>query len=396
MNLALGLEAANAYFKEDDRRVLREQQRERFGWDRAKNESDLRLLPDMEEATRSGYRDRVAENAARAELRPLRTQITKSDLENTQRTQPEVFAQQDRERVLRAGETAAAIVRQPDVNAGLASNARVDAAVAQQKEDMIPDMIADMATKGVISGAEQSDAALGVLARRIQSNDVQGALTFANKLAAIPSIFPSTNGKKFTNITPVQNGTDAAGGTGPGYEFTYDDGTKFFTSHQTMQAAYRRSLGNPKFKFFHDWHTGEVVRADERTGDVQTARPAVPGRENTGGRGGVGAPGKKPADVQKAEWLIQNGVARDEREAWSIVTTAKQKSRSAFILDYVTRNALPGTDSDKLRQQAGQIYDRVQDDAAPKPPAPGSNSAPAGKVPGNTQFDRILGIPPTK
>lgn len=387
MNLGLGLEAANAYFKADDARVLREQQRERYGWDKARNESELRLLPDQEQATRSGYRDTVEANAARARLRPGET-----DLRVKQNQVANSNADLAIEQLPVTQETT------KNTNAAGLSQSKVTAGTAQQAENMLPQTLVQMAGKGAVSAAEQTDAVLGVLARRIRSNDPQGALQFANQVAAIPGLLPNTDGKKFVSITPVQNGTDAAGGTGPGYIFKTDDGQEVFTSHQTMDSAYRRSLGNPKFKFFHDWHTGEVMAGDERTGAVTTARAAVPGRETAvrpPGRVGDGA-GKEPADVKKAKWLMDSGVARDEREAWTMVTTAKQKSRAQFIQEYVIKNSGMGAGSnEQLGQDAAKLYDQIRAMDPPAPAAAPSNSATPGTVPGSAispEMRRLLGI----
>lgn len=44
--------------------------------------------------------------------------------------------------------------------------------------------------------------------------------------------------------------------------------------------------------------------------------------------------GKTPADVQTAEWLVNNGVAKNASDAWRLVKSAQSKSPADFAMDY--------------------------------------------------------------
>jgi len=47
--------------------------------------------------------------------------------------------------------------------------------------------------------------------------------------------------------------------------------------------------------------------------------------------------GQKPADVKSAEWLVENGVAKDWAEAWSMVKQTKERSPTDAIAGIATK-----------------------------------------------------------
>ena len=401
MNFAMGLQAVDEYFREGDRRKTREYQQ-------ALRDSELSLLPDRAESLRSGYRDSSEVNAARARLRPGETELSLAKNQAAQARQPDEAAAAAAELKVKASNAQLGVdqlpvtqetMRQNNLGArseatfandqrpvtqttrALANSAGLDAAtttaaVAGQNREMIPQTLAKMQAQGALSSAEQSDAVLGTLARRLRSNDAAGALDFANQIAKIPGIMPNTNGKTFVSIEAVANGTDPTGQTGSGYVFKTDDGAEVFMSSKTMVDAYSRTLGNPKFEFLYDKDSGEVIRTNERTGDASVIRagdPAARAQRNKD---------KMPAEERMIRYYQEQGMSFDEAERRN--RTQKEPSRLAFIAKRLEMNPSP-TPADV--DAAGKMYDDLQ--TGKTRPAP-SNSAAPGTV--DPRFNSLLGI----
>lgn len=78
MGIDLGLAAVDSYARADDARVLREQQRQMFDWQRQKQESELALLPEKQAAQKSGYQLQNANNTAALEVAPNHAKVAKA------------------------------------------------------------------------------------------------------------------------------------------------------------------------------------------------------------------------------------------------------------------------------------------------------------------------------
>lgn len=85
-----------------------------------------------------------------------------------------------------------------------------------------------------------------------------------------------------------------------------------------------------------------------------------------GGSGGRG--GQAPADVRTAEWLIEQGVAKDPTAAWELVRGARSKPRETYILEtakMLLANQDPMAIGDarltpqRAVQMAGEVYDSI-------------------------------------
>ncbi len=400
MNLAMGLQAADEYFREGDRRKVREYQQ-------ALRDSEMSLLPDRAESLRSGYRDTTETNAARAKMRPGQTDLSMAQTGLDQANVSSATARQPMESETAATNAAAAnstakfslsqlpvnqqtatnnnalaksnseasLAQAPDVQAASASMAKVNAAVAGEKANQIPQMLSSMKVKGALSGEEERDAILSTLARRLRSNDATGSLEFANQIAQIPGIMPSTNGKVFTSIQAVTDGTDASGQKGPGYVFKTQDGQQAFITSKTMVDAYQRTLGNPKFGFLHDKDTGEVIRTNPQTGEAAVVREAQPGR--------VRGVDKMPSDQKMIQFYMANGM--DFAQASKKIGTQKEPGRLAFIAKRLELIPSP-TEADV--EKASNLYEMSQGEKRPAAP---SNSAAPSKV--DPRLNSLLGIP---
>lgn len=79
---------------------------------------------------------------------------------------------------------------------------------------------------------------------------------------------------------------------------------------------------------------------------------------------GVSTKGQKPADVKTAEWLVQQGIARDSREAWKLVRSARanpEATRVGLIKAFISagKNPFGKTDMEEVRKQAEEQADAV-------------------------------------
>lgn len=324
MALNLGLAAADAYFKADDGRVLREQQRERFGWDKQRTESELSTLPDRTEAARSGYQLQAAQNKANLDLVP--------------------------------------------------NQAAVASALSEFSVEELPSRIAQMRQQRIFSDVDAQTAGVAKLADLIQMGDPQQITSYLNAWRKTnPSIMK-------TDVAQVG--------------FTKDDkGENVFVAldangQPVMQMSagqiqrVRDSIGKTDLKVLKPGDTLVGVKNGRATpmanGPVDPALIKATGKQN------------QPAEIQTMEWLINNKVAKDQRQAWDLVRSSREKTRSSFIMDYVSKNAGVGQDSKKLAEQGGRIYDELQRSVGNA--APGQSNAPATTTL-DPRVNSLLGIP---
>ena len=121
------------------------------------------------------------------------------------------------------------------------------------------------------------------------------------------------------------------------------------------------------YQFMHDTH-GNVYVGNKTTGGVNQpikADPALAAARN----------GHTPADLQIWDRLIKTGVAKDDKEAWAMVRQAREKSRPAFIEEYVTKGAGMGKSAAELAKEANEAYDLARSAGAPPAQLPGAPSS---------------------
>ena len=87
---------------------------------------------------------------------------------------------------------------------------------------------------------------------------------------------------------------------------------------------------------------------------------------NTGKAASAAGTKAPPAAVATAQWLIDNGVAKDATQAWGLVRTASSKSKEGAIMD-LTRSIMSGPsgmqyagDPGKAAALARQIVDQIE------------------------------------
>lgn len=101
------------------------------------------------------------------------------------------------------------------------------------------------------------------------------------------------------------------------------------------------------------------------------ARKTAEFRDKLPGGSGPGGTKAPPAAVATAQWLIDNGVAKDAAQAWNLVRTATSKSKEGAVLE-LTRSIMSGPagyqyaqDPGKAATLARQIVDQIGGAEAP-------------------------------
>lgn len=172
------------------------------------------------------------------------------------------------------------------------------------------------------------DDALSRAMSAFELGDTSGVIAFANNFSYTPIEF-----------TGVERAAQTQGGE-PVYivrGFNHETGEQMaqpFT--QTAMTRYLMGLGDPKtYKEMYvleskrladmqDFKEKETFKTDEGIRGAKARHSA--------GIGGSGA-GRPPAEIQTAQWLLNNGVAKDETEAWEMVRGARTRPRQDFALD---------------------------------------------------------------
>ena len=326
-------------------------QRTTYDLTATKNVAEKDLVPDWQSAQKSTYGETEAANAERGIERPGRiaNTLTRQGMENYGL---------DR-----------ASSRQPTEEDAKDTNARSQALTAQGTLDNLPDALQTAAMKGLIDKQGVHEVTQGIVADFIGKNDKQGAIDFMNKLAA--------RGGVNRKVVDIQQ-------TPTGYNFIDADGGSHVMPVADVYRArqmYLQKLNAGKYHFLAA-KDGSVVAGNENTGRADVVYQGNPNTMNQE---------HKPAEVKTAEWLIQNGVAKDANQAWNLVSSAKEKTRSAFVMDYVSKNAMPGQDTSKIAQQAGTLYDTLKDSEAP---APTQNTQKSNNPQGDKLLKKLnLGVP---
>jgi hypothetical protein len=408
----MGLSALDEYFREGDRRELRDRDRKRFGWESQRSDAEMSVLGDKTEADRLSYRDRVGESGARIATRPQRTanEIVRLgqegySLERAGARQPRVEDTTDAKVDYSLADAKFGLTQQPTVqdtqrntnevglqnsaNALQNNPARLETAtnqtmvgLNQSREDLStqPVKIATQAAQGVISQAQAQGQLVSGLYDTLQSgnpdmvrNYIQGSIN--------TGLFPSLKGKTVAEVGSMK---DAKGQ--PLLVAKGADGAVLFQMPLADMQRVRDSMDKGQVFNVNDGNSLVQVKGGKAT-PLYTA-PTSPGKA-------VEREGKKPAEVQLAEWLIKSRVAPNEAEAWRLVRSSKEKSRSAFVQEYVLKTA-GIVDPSKAATDAGKMWDSQNQPQGGGPAAGGPRATPAAPAaqPGmDPALKKLLGIP---
>lgn len=88
-----------------------------------------------------------------------------------------------------------------------------------------------------------------------------------------------------------------------------------------------------------------------------------------------------PAVVRTAQWLVQNGVADNSKDAWNLANMSKSKGRQEFAMEFAKMmgSSISGfrTKPEDRLQEGLAVYDKLQQEQSGQAGAPAPGGAPA-------------------
>ena len=209
--------------------------------------------------------------------------------------------------------------------------------------ESLPQQTANAKKQQQLTSIGLDTALTGNAGKKISYGNKDDAIKILNQAAAAQ---PGFDGTTVVDVTPQKNGA--------GVFLHMSDQSKKAVSRDEIIGA-MGAIKQGDYQAVKD-DAGNIFAFDKATGNtvqkVQGDPNNLPGRA-------------KPADVASAEWLINNGVAKDAKSAWDLVRSSREKTRSDFVLDYVSKNAMPGSDITQASTQAGNLYDSLRKSQAP-------------------------------
>ena len=209
--------------------------------------------------------------------------------------------------------------------------------------EALPEQTANAKKQQQLTGIGLDNAITGNAGQKMSYGNKDAAIKILNQAAAAQ---PGFDGTIVIDVTPQKDGA--------GVFLHMSDKSKKAISRDEIVGA-MGAIKQGDYQAVKD-DAGNIFAFDKATGNtvqkVQGDPNNLPGRA-------------KPADVASAEWLINNGVAKDAKSAWDLVRSSREKTRSDFVLDYVSKNAMPGSDITQASTQAGNLYDSLRKSQAP-------------------------------
>lgn len=430
MSLAMGLAAVDEYFREGERRELRERDRKRFGWESQRAESEMSLLGDKTEADRLSFRDRASESGARIATRPQRTANEISRLrqegvsleragarqgkvEDTadvaadysladakfklgqqptlQQTQantnevglqtsaqalesnPALLEAKTNQTLLGLQQSRADLKNQP---ARLQTEANtVNMTLAQSKADVVaqPMKIAQQAAAGTVSQMQAQGQLLSNLYEAIQTGNQNVVRTYIQN-SLNTGLFPQLKGKKVGEVGSIK-GADGK----PVIVAKDDAGQVIFQMSMDELQRVRDAMAKPETMKLNDGDTVVQVKGGKAT-PLYTA-PVSPSKA---------AERMGPLERDVGYLMKFHGKTKDE--ALAFVNSAKTMSRNQFVLKSITDSvALGKKPTDAEIAEFGAIYDRATR-GGPRVAPPAAPGATPARPPMDPALSRLLGI----
>lgn len=370
-DIGIGLEAANTFFDSNERtrkqRIAEEREARRWKSEAEGLDAGDTARPSATEAEISGNQNTAQANRAQMEVRPLQTEVAVGDLQGQIGRQP--TEEQTKDLQAKTG-----------LDTATAASALSGVAIEQ-----LPDALKRARAQGAVSDVETGEIVMGGLARALKGGDNKQILDYFNRVSALDG------GPQAVKVGVADGNFVALDASG----------------QPIMQVPMSKleTLAYPRERV--TLSEGQTLADVDSRGNVnplyKNPKTFAPPSDAAGGAGG-----RKPAAVQTAEWLVeQSGGALTGIQAFNLVQQAKSKPRGEYIREYArTMGAAQVVLGSKaktvaqLKAEANELYNETNGfetaaAAAPAPapaPAAGSNRpAPAKR---NTEFDRLLGIPP--
>lgn len=335
MNIGLGLAALPAYWNGRES-AAREQ------YTQAKRDSELSLLPletEKKKAQLGLDNLNIQREVGRADdINQAKDIQAKVGLSNAQADQ----------------------VNQPEKQKIETNKLNYQRQVSDHELSGLADKLQQASVQGVLDRQGQSDAVLGTLGQLLTGYNKEGALKFANEIAKRGDVLPNTNGKVFTDITPVEKGSSIKSENGfiqapeKGYTFVTEDGTNVFTP----MSAFIGAMSKQKSGKYSLTHTpdGSLYTLNQNTGMVnQVAKgdPAYYTNKRT----------EREGPLQRdVNYLVnEHGMSKDQ--ALAHLNSAKTTSREQFVLNAIkdkTANSYDYKPTQSDINNFGNLYDSVR------------------------------------
>jgi len=368
-SIGLGLIAADEYFREGDRRQVRNYQQ-------ALRDAELSNLPDRMEAERSGYRLRSTENRLGLEDAPDKAAADRSGNQLRAKQNEAGLSLVDqqtgvtRQELANRGADATTRGLTKDAERATAiNNAEIGKTLSEFQVTDLPRVIAEKRRAGVFSEADAATAGIAKLADLIKIGDSNQVIAFINGL------------------------NEASGAARPrvaAVGITEQNGEKVFVAQDAngqpvMQISagqmqrIRDSFGKTEYKTVN---AGDslVALKDGKATPVYTAPESAKSQAN------------KMGPLERDVNYLTTTHGMTQQQALAHLNSAKTMSREQFILksaqDSIAMGKKP-TDQDMA--DFGALYDRAQRAQQPGLNNTPSNSTAAGTV--NPQIRSLLGIP---
>ncbi len=227
--------------------------------------------------------------------------------------------------------------------------------------ETLPQQTANTKKQQQISGIGLDNTLTGYAGQKMSYGNKDSAIKILNQAAAAQ---PGFDGTTVVDVTPQKDGAGV-------FLHMSDKSVKPVSRDEIVGAMGAIKQGD--YQFIHD-NAGNVYSGNKATGDVSQKVKGDPSQMNKQ---------NSPADVQSAEWLMSNvpQYKGNAKAAWEAVRSSREKTRTDFVLDYVSKNSGLGGDVTKLSQQAGEVYDtlRKSQSGAATSDVPTTSQTGAGK-----------------
>lgn len=147
-----------------------------------------------------------------------------------------------------------------------------------------------------------------------------------------------------------------------------------------------------------------VAPIERETKRLEIAQRTAGDLRVAGARGAIDRKTAEPAEVRTMRYLIDNGIAKDQTDAWNKVRGSKEKTELDFVQDYardVLRDQKDAYGADRLTpaqaiDQGREVYRALRSGTAAPAAAAPSAAAPAGPAKGHVEGGyRFLGGDPS-
>jgi hypothetical protein len=379
MNIGAGLAAANSFITDqretkkdaEDRAFLAKQR----DYQLQLNQSGLDTLPDETAARKMRAQRASLDDQASMRLAPQREAVDagKLGLENLNLTAaaeraPTENATRNVQAETGLGAAKFSAAQQGTEQSIAAKSNQVRDALANYSVEELPQVIAQKKRAGIFNEVDAGNLAIAKLADLIQVGDANATIKFMNDMSAAS---PTVAGKQVAKvgITKDANGENI-------FVATDAEGQPVMQLSAKHMTAIRDSIGKTDLKEVSAGASLVGVKGGRASVLYEAPQKAGTTNQHT------------PADVQMADWMVKNGVAKDPNEAWTKVRSAREKTEASFVGDMMKEAAKIQSDPvelQKLETTYRSMYARLHAGS------PGLNTPAAPTL--NPQIKSLLGIP---